>query len=133
MSEQITDLSSQVKSQQDSLFGPGQLLRQARETKGWSVSEAAEKLNVIKSTIIAIENDDYHQIGAVVFIKGYLRLYARVLDVNEHDVINQFVKIAPDLCCELDCDPSKAEQSDIINNTTKKCVKRKKRSLFKWW
>jgi cytoskeleton protein RodZ len=63
--------------------GPGATLRRARERAGVSVEEVAERLNLLVSHLEALENDDYTHFSGEVFLRGYIRGYARLLELNE--------------------------------------------------
>jgi cytoskeleton protein RodZ len=70
--------------------GPGQALRNARYVLRKSETEVAKQLNLSKDYIIALENDDYTKLPGMVFIRGYLRAYARVVNLPADDIIEQF-------------------------------------------
>lgn len=73
----------------------GTLLRQAREKKGLSVGEVAERLKFSARRVEALENGDYHGLPEPVFIKGLLRTYIRFLELNEADIAEQLQQIFP--------------------------------------
>lgn len=62
---------------------PGQYLRKAREARGLSIQDIASNLRLSARVITALEADDYSQLPAATFVTGYLRAYARLLDVPE--------------------------------------------------
>lgn len=68
----------------------GQLLRAARETKQWSQKESASQLNLRLSLIESMESDQYDPNLLPTFIRGYLRSYARLLKISEHDVLKAY-------------------------------------------
>jgi cytoskeleton protein RodZ len=69
------------------LVSAGQQLRQARENSGISIDDAAHALHLDRDVIFAIEADDYAALGAPVFIRGYLRSYAKLLELKEDEVL----------------------------------------------
>ena len=73
-----------------SLGLPGSLLRQAREEKGLTIEEMSAISNLTKQVIRGIESDDYSELAGLSFVRGYLKLYAKKLGVNEFDVIEPF-------------------------------------------
>lgn len=77
------DSDAAQESQQQPLQGPGDILRQAREAKGLSQREVADELRLRKQIIELLEADDYETFSTPTFIKGYLRAYAKLLDVDE--------------------------------------------------
>ena len=72
---------------------PGQQLRTARESKRFSVAEVADRLNLSQQQINALENDDYQCAIALVYIRGYLRLYARLVGLPEQQILSAFAKL----------------------------------------
>lgn len=69
---------------------PGELLKKAREAKGLSQNEVAQKLNFLPIYVPALENEDFAPLHSVTFIKGYLRAYARFLNIDADEVIRCF-------------------------------------------
>ena len=69
---------------------PGSLLRQAREEKGLTVDEMSAISNLTKQVIRGIESDDYADLAGLSFVRGYLKLYAKKLGVNEAAVLEPF-------------------------------------------
>src|SRR3977135_3470887 len=53
--------------------GRGARLRGAREKKGLTVLEAAEKLHVDARTLEALEAEDFAALGADVYVRGHRR------------------------------------------------------------
>lgn len=69
----------------------GQMLRDARESKGMSVEDVADQLHVRPATIKLIELDDYDLEGSdAAFIRGYIRSYARLVELSEDDAGDLF-------------------------------------------
>lgn len=65
----------------------GQLLKRAREQKGLSVSAVADAQHLRPAIIQAIEDGHYEQIDSELFLKGYVRIYARQVDLDPDAVI----------------------------------------------
>jgi cytoskeleton protein RodZ len=59
--------------------GIGARLRAAREKRGLTVLQAAEKLHVDARTLEALEGEDFAALGADVYVRGHLRRYAEAL------------------------------------------------------
>ena len=62
---------------------PGALLRQAREDKGLTIEEMSAISNLTKQVIRGIESDEYSELAGLSFVRGYLKLYAKKLGVDE--------------------------------------------------
>ena len=60
----------------------GQKLKSAREAKGVSVSEAAASTKILSKFIEAMEDDNFEKLSAPVYIKSFVRLYAKYLNLD---------------------------------------------------
>jgi len=69
---------------------PGATLRDAREKAGLSIDEMATKTKIPLNVLQAIEHDDTAKLGQPVYVRGYLRRYAKALDVAETQVMEAF-------------------------------------------
>lgn len=76
---------------------PGELLKKAREAKGLTQEEVAIKLNFLPLYVPALENENFEPLHSVTFVKGYLRAYARFLDIDADEVLRCFAVHHPDL------------------------------------
>lgn len=77
------------------LLALGQQLQQAREALSYSVAEVAERLFLSSNQVNAIEEARYDALPAEVFVKGYLKAYARLLDIDPEEVVKQYQPMAP--------------------------------------
>src|SRR3990167_1911722 len=69
---------------------PGALLAEQREQRGYSVAYIANKLHLRVRIIELLEDDAYEKLPDAVFIKGYLRAYAKLLDLTVDPLIETF-------------------------------------------
>ncbi len=67
---------------------PGAVLRAERESLGVTVREVSETLNLAMSVIEAIEADDYGRLPGPVFTRGYVRAYARLLELDPEPLLS---------------------------------------------
>ena len=72
--------------------GPGQRLRVAREARQLTRDAVAVQLRVEPKVIDALEHDDYAQLPAAVFVRGYLRAYSRLVGLVAEPLIEAFDK-----------------------------------------
>jgi cytoskeleton protein RodZ len=70
--------------------GPGNLLRAEREALGVTVREVADTLNLSITIVQALEADDYKRLPGTVFARGYIRAYARLLDLDPVPLLELF-------------------------------------------
>ncbi|MFW6094626.1 MAG: helix-turn-helix domain-containing protein [Pseudomonadota bacterium] len=69
--------------------GPGRVLRAEREKLGVTVREVSETLNLSMTVIEALEADDYDRLPGPVFTRGYVRSYARLLELDPEPLMHQ--------------------------------------------
>lgn len=72
---------------------PGQRLRAERESRGISQEDVANRLNLTVTFIEALETDDYDRLPEATFVRGYIRNYARELDLPADELISVFSEL----------------------------------------
>lgn len=82
-----TDEQPSTPQQKEPVKGPGKLLQEARETQGLSQRDVADRLRLRLQIIELIEADEYDSFSTPTFIKGYLKAYGKVLDVDEDEIL----------------------------------------------
>lgn len=70
--------------------GAGARLREARERKGISQAEVAAQLHLNEQTIVALEHDDRSRLPAPIYVRGYVRAYARLLGLSEEELLARY-------------------------------------------
>lgn len=73
-------------------IGPGSQLQAARIDRGLSVEDVANRMHLSIRIIESIEENDFDVITAPIFVKGYLRAYARIVLLNEDEMIAQYTE-----------------------------------------
>lgn len=68
----------------------GQFLREKREERRMSVAEIARATRVPVSSVERIESDQFDELPAEVFVRGFLKSYARAVGVSEDDVLARY-------------------------------------------
>ncbi|CAI8939048.1 RodZ domain-containing protein [Pseudomonas serbica] len=69
---------------------PGETLRQARESNGWSLAEVALKLNLTVGSLSNLEAGDFDKLPGHTFARGYIRAYAKLLGMDQAVLVQQF-------------------------------------------
>ena len=72
-------------------IGPGERLQAARIKKGLSLEDVAGRMHLSTSILEAIEENNFDEITAPIFVKGYLRAYARIVSLSEDEMIQQYI------------------------------------------
>ena len=73
----------------------GEEFRSAREARGLSLSDVAERLHIRSVYLAAIEDEDWHVIGAPVYVRGFMRTYARFLGLDPEAAVARFAAAVP--------------------------------------
>lgn len=68
----------------------GQFLREKREERRMSVAEVARATRVPVSSVERIEADQFDELPAEVFVRGFLKSYARAVGVSEDEVLARY-------------------------------------------
>lgn len=69
---------------------PGEILRQARESRDWSQAEVARKLNLTVSSLNNLEAGAFDKLPGHTFARGYIRAYAKLLDMDQAALVQSF-------------------------------------------
>src|SRR5579862_8733037 len=68
----------------------GDRFRSAREARGLSLSDVSEQIRIRSIYLAAIEEENWSAIGAPVYVRGFLRTYARFLGLDPEEVVAAF-------------------------------------------
>ncbi len=71
-------------------IGPGERLQAARIQQGLSLQDVASRMHLSGKILEAIEENNFEEITAPIFVKGYLRAYARIVSLDEDEMILQY-------------------------------------------
>jgi cytoskeleton protein RodZ len=66
----------------------GIVLREARESSGMSVNDVATRLKFAPRQITALEQGDLASLHGMTFIRGFVRSYARLLQLDEEPLLD---------------------------------------------
>ncbi|OGT21265.1 MAG: hypothetical protein A2V90_04730 [Gammaproteobacteria bacterium RBG_16_57_12] len=74
--------------------GPGAVLRQGREARGLTQQAVASALHLKLHIIAALESDDFDHLPEPIYVRGYLKNYARLLRLPAEPLIEQYLASA---------------------------------------
>lgn len=72
----------------------GQKLEAARQSKGVTISEAGQATKIMSKYIEAMEADNFGKLAAPVYVKGFIRMYARYLGLDSVELVNEYLSLA---------------------------------------
>ncbi|WMJ68891.1 RodZ domain-containing protein [Stenotrophomonas sp. 24(2023)] len=82
-------IDDQTVSAFETAAGCGQRLRQAREAAGLTLDDVGQRLRMPVQVVRSLEEEQWQRLGAPVFVRGQLRSYAKLLGVDEREVLAQ--------------------------------------------
>ena len=68
----------------------GYILIKGREAANISIASLASQLNLDESQLIDLENNQYENLGPEIFVKGYIKSYCKLLDLDENEVMQSY-------------------------------------------
>lgn len=77
----------------DENLSPGTRLRQVREQNNLSVKQIADQLYLDIRVIEALESDNHNILPPTIFVRGYLRNYAKLLEISPESIMESFDQI----------------------------------------
>jgi cytoskeletal protein RodZ len=66
---------------------PGDLLKTARENVGLTRMQLAKRSRLTLNNIQALEENDWHALPALVYVRGFIRIYAREVGIDSKQAI----------------------------------------------
>jgi cytoskeleton protein RodZ len=67
----------------------GAVLRKAREQASYSTAFVADQIHLSEHVVEALEANEFEQLPGPVFVRGYIRSYAKLLDTDPQPLIEQ--------------------------------------------
>ncbi len=71
----------------------GATLRAAREAKGLSLTDMAQKTHLMSQQIESLENEDFSKIAAPIYGRGFVKLYCEAVGLDPQPMIAEFMEI----------------------------------------
>ncbi|MGB9697748.1 MAG: helix-turn-helix domain-containing protein [Thermodesulfobacteriota bacterium] len=68
----------------------GQLLKLKRQDQGLSLEKIAHITRISLYNLQFLENDQYHLLPGEIYVRGYLKSYARVLRIDPEEIIKLY-------------------------------------------
>ena len=97
--------------------GIGLKLKEKREENGVSIEEVAEDLKMRPSQIISLEEGKKEDFKDVVFLKYFIRDYAKYLGLNGEELVDEFNEFLFDYTSKI---PVEEIEKAKLNNVNKK-------------
>jgi cytoskeletal protein RodZ len=99
---------------EDATSGVGAYLREARERAGISVRAIATATKISVPTLEALERDDVARLPGGIFVRAFVRAYAREVGLDPEEAVRRFVARFPDASAEESPTPYLANPEKIV-------------------
>jgi cytoskeleton protein RodZ len=113
------DTTTNSETKNDGSQTTGEVLRKKRENIGLSIDHIANQLNLDSKLIELLEKNDYEKFDIETYLKGYLRAYAKVLDLDGDIIINLYKKNNPEKTPEILPDIKPKIQRNSVDRSVK--------------
>lgn len=74
----------------------GQILRETREAKFYTLEEIEKATKIRKEFLQALESDNYTKLPPITFVQGFIKNYAKFLKLDERKLLAIFRRESPD-------------------------------------
>lgn len=89
-------MSTNTDSKPQSNIGFGGKLRSARTSRGYSIDDVADELNILKRHIQALEEEDFKSLPPLAYARGFIANYAKFLGLNDAEFVVAFEEVYPE-------------------------------------
>lgn len=91
------DISRQARAgtRPQSSVGVGQMLRAARLERDISIQDVARQLRLSAKQVNALETDEYDQLAGGTFLRGFVRNYAKLLQLDDAPLLRALERSVP--------------------------------------
>ena len=96
MSEETPPLNEDITETHRLRPALGTSLRNARENLKLEIEEVAQQLRMSAHQVIALEQDNHAALPAATFVRGFIRNYARLLQIDPAPLLNAYHQMQPD-------------------------------------
>ena len=69
----------------------GKFIQIVRERKGISIEDLAKKTRIHLNFLRAIENNNFDQLPAPTFVKGYLQNISKALEIDDRPIVQGYM------------------------------------------
>ncbi len=122
MSELVPELMEDLADiEKIVVIGPGKMLADARKKRALSQQDVADKLNFRVSLVSDIESEQFDKTLPETYNRGYLKNYAKLVDISKEDVLTSYDMLKID----------KTEDTEMLS-FSKGTVKEAENNLLMW-
>ncbi len=93
----------------------GETLRKQRKARGISLVEVAEHTKIGKRYLEALENGEFNQLPGETYIRGFLRAYAKYLELDDELLSRQYLDQRQQDTERSENSPDRGREKDSVN------------------
>jgi cytoskeleton protein RodZ len=71
----------------------GTQLREARESRGWTIKAASKQTKIREDQILRLEADDFSKLHAPTYVRGFVRNYSSSLGLNAAKILAELERV----------------------------------------
>ena len=94
----------------------GTTLRNARERQDLLITDLAVATKIPVRLLLALEDNEFHTVPSGIFVRGYLRAYAREVDLDPDALIEQYLAETGDVKPPVAVPPTEMDTADDEND-----------------
>ncbi len=98
----------------------GATLKKLREEKGMTLKELAQTIKVREAVLAALENEEWSKLPQRIFVRGFVRAYAKAVDGNEEEILSLFDSSCPLENATISCPSFESQSYETLNRDKKK-------------
>lgn len=104
------------------LTGLGELLREAREAKGYSLDDLQSITKIQKRYLSGIEKEDYSSMPGAFYARAFIKQYAEAVDLDPQEVLSLYKEDqpSPEVKAEEEVTPLRARHRRVRSNNAMK-------------
>lgn len=91
----MADNSTVENKFENGVISPGQLLRAEREKLNLTAQDIAKRIHLDIKIVEAIEADDHENMPSAIYVRGYLRSYAKIVAADAEEIIKFYNSDSP--------------------------------------
>lgn len=133
----MSDQNTQAAESSSSAQGPGDKLQAARISSGLTIDEVANRMHLSVAILSCLEENNFDEITAPIFVKGYLRSYARIVRIDEKEIIQQYTRyyteVDPPISSTSNTSPEINAEGNHIKWITRLVILALVILLTAWW
>ena len=114
----------------------GEQLKAARESKGWSQQDVCDQLNLGIDHIKNLEAENYAALPPPAFVKGYIRGYAKLVDIEPQMLISLYNETEirdPEIVSITKVQPERISSDPLIRGISVIVAAAMLAALAMWW